>query len=271
MGRLYKIVRRIAPDLLARYESTEWELRRRLKSAGAKTRPKPPGRAWLNSTLLSMQQVDRALEEVRFCGLPPHKDPPKNWDALSALQLILERTTPNSRILEVGATLYSITLPWLYLYGYRNLRGIDLIFDRPVRRGPILYEHGDMAHTHFGDASFDVIVCLSVIEHGVEIPAFFCEMARLLNPGGVLIVSTDYWVDPVDTHGKNAYGVPIKIFSRPEVEDMFAIAKNYGFAPTGTVDLESQDKVVHWREYDLNFTFVNFALQKTESLDSSKA
>ena len=62
-------------------------------------------------------EVDRAVAEVRACGLPPHKDPPKNWDLLVALGVILERTTVSGSILEMGATQYSKLLPWLYLKG----------------------------------------------------------------------------------------------------------------------------------------------------------
>src|SRR5712664_2480646 len=147
------------------WASSEVGFRRALRSAGARIPPRRPNTSWMNTTLRSAKQVEQACAEVRACGLPPHPDRPKNWDALSTLDLILRRTDRHAAVLEVGAALYSVTLPWLYLFGYRNLRGIDLVFDKPLRRGPIRYEHGDLTTTRFGRASFDVIVSLSVIEH----------------------------------------------------------------------------------------------------------
>lgn len=243
-------------------ESSEWALKRSLRRAGATIPPRRPTSGWMNTTLQSQQQVEQAFAEVRACGLPPHPDRPKNWDALSTLHLILARTERTASILEVGAALYSVTLPWLYLFGYRNLRGIDLVFDKPVRRGPILYEQGDLAATRFKRASFDVIVSLSVIEHGLSVPAYFAELSRLLRPGGILITSTDYWADPIDARGQVAYGVPIKIFTRSEIEAMLSTARAYNLRPTGDVDLDCKEKVVTWNPFDLRYTFTCFALEK---------
>ena len=250
------------------FTSSEWVLRRSLRHAGADIPPRKPKSCWMNATLQSQKQVEHAFAEVLACGLPPHTDRPKNWDALSALHFILERTNKNAAVLEVGATLYSVTLPWLYLFGYRNLRGIDLVFDRPVRRGPILYDYGDLAATRFGSGSFDVIVSLSVIEHGVNMEAYFREMSRLLRPSGVLITSTDYWADPIDTRGQIAFGVPIKVFTRPDVETMLTTAQGYGLRLTGEVDLNCDEKAVTWGPFDLHYTFTCFALEKSSSPSS---
>lgn len=244
------------------YRSSEWVLNQSLRHAGADIPPRKPNSCWMNTTLQSQQQVEQAFAEALACGLPPHADRPKNWDALSALRFILDRTNKNVAILEVGATLYSVMLPWLYLFGYRNLRGIDLVFDKPVRRGPIHYEHGDLTATRFGSGSFDVIVSLSVIEHGVSMGSYFREMSRLLRPSGILITSTDYWVDPIDTRGQNTYGVPIKIFTRSDIETMLTKAQGYGLWVTSKVSLNCNEKAVSWDRFGLHYTFTCFALEK---------
>ena len=51
---------------------------------------------------------------------------------------------------------------------------------------------------------------MSVIEHGVPLKPYFEEMYRLLKPGGILITSTDYYPEPIDTRNKMAHEAPIK-------------------------------------------------------------
>lgn len=219
----------------------------------------------MNSTLKSIAQIDEASAEVARCGLVPHGDPRKHWDAISALRFILDRRSVDDRVLEVGATLYSVMLTWLYQLGYRCLRGIDFVYERPVRRGCIRYEPGDLTRTRFADGSFDIVCSMSVIEHGVDASAYFAEMARLLSPGGLLITSIDYWRDPVDTRGELAFGVPIRIFTPEDVRDLLRTGQAYGFAPTGPIDCECQDRTITWDPYALSYTFLCFALEKRQS------
>jgi hypothetical protein len=63
--------------------------------------------------------------------LPLHPDKQKNWDALSALTLLLNSVkNKNDFILDSDGTKYSTTLPWLSVYDYQNLYAIDLIFKK---------------------------------------------------------------------------------------------------------------------------------------------
>jgi SAM-dependent methyltransferase len=205
---------------------------------------------------------DQAISQVKVLGLPLVSDPPKNWDCLAALDVILATTTRRAPVLDAGAERYSQLLPWLALYGYRRLEGINLAFTQPERRGPILYRYGDITRTDYPPATFDAIACLSVIEHGVDPAAFVREMTRILKPGGVLVVSTDYWPEPVETRGQVAYSVPVHIFTAPELRALLAEAEQEGLVLTGPLDLRSDERVVHWRQVDLDYTFVIFTLRK---------
>ena len=44
----------------------------------------------------------------------------------------------------------------------------------------------------FADADFDVVVCSQVLEHALDPPAVLHELARVLAPGGTLLLSTDH-------------------------------------------------------------------------------
>ena len=257
-----RFARRLAGRIIGH---TEWNLRRTIRSAGGRLPPDRPHIGWINSVLKTRRQVDEAVWEVERAGLVPHPDRPKNWDALSAVRTVLERTDRRARVLEMGARSYSVLLRWLYQYGYRHLVGIDLVYREPIRRGPIRYEFGDLTRTRFADQSFDVICAMSVIEHGVDPLRYFAEAARLLTPGGLLVTSTDCWKAPVDARGQRAYGVAIKIFSTDEVAGMIAAAAKFGLRPTSSIDLECDEPAVTWERYGLHFTFVCFALRRETS------
>jgi SAM-dependent methyltransferase len=234
-------------------------LRRDKRVNGPSGKPAAP---WHNAVLRTHVEVDEALAEVARLGLPVMGDPPKNWDSLAALDCILGATSKEASILDAGAETYSRILPWLCMYGYRKLHGINLVFDHTFRRGPITYRYGDITCADYADESFDAITCLSVIEHGVNIEAYLKEMWRLLRPGGLLITSADYWQASIDTEGRQAYGVPVKIFTEDQILKTVGLAKQYGFATTGAIDLSCEEKVVHWGEVGLDYTFVVFTLKK---------
>jgi hypothetical protein len=221
-----------------------------------------PDAPWANAVLKKQDEVKASIEQVRTLGLPIRDDPPKNWDSLAALDLILRTTTSKARIFDAGGELYSMILPWLFLYGYRNLIAANLEFRKTTRRGSIVYEKADITQTTYPDETFDAITCLSVIEHGVDLNAYFREMSRLLKSGGVLITSADYWETPIDTRGQMEYGVPIHVFTKEEIIEALKLARQYGFSPLSPLDLASEEKVVHWKEHDLHYTFVTLSLRK---------
>ncbi len=153
-------------------------------------------------------------------------------------------------------------LPWLFLYGYTNLVAGNLVFTRKHRRGPITYEKADVTRTNYRASRFDAVSCLSVIEHGIEMDAYFREMSRILKPGGLLITSTDYWETPVDAKGHSAYGVPVHVWTRNEIEAGIKMAETHGLVLTAPLDLRSSDRVIHWQQYDLRYTFLIFSMHK---------
>lgn len=229
---------------------------------GARPLSGSPGPNISNGTLKNRAEWQQAFENAQKLGFPLHRAPEKNWDHLAAVSTILARTPTSARILDAGAEFYSNVLPALFLYGYRDLFGINLSFTEPARRGPIHYRPGDLTRTPYPDEFFDAITCMSVIEHGVPLDAYFREMHRLLKPGGVLITSTDYYPTPIDTRGLVAHGCPVKIFSKPEIQSALALAQDIGLRLTGDLDLECAEKPIRWEPYGLEYSFVLFTLQK---------
>ncbi|MEO6911536.1 MAG: class I SAM-dependent methyltransferase [Edaphobacter sp.] len=221
-----------------------------------------PDPSFPNGVLKSSAEWQKTLEEAKAAHLPLHRGDEKNWDHLAAVDAILGSTTTSARVLDAGAEFYSNVLPALFAYGYRNLYGINLSFTGKSRRGPIRYLPGDITRTSFPDGYFDAVTCMSVIEHGVPLEGYLREMYRVLKPGGLLITSTDYHPTAIDTRGQTAHGSPIKIFTKPEIEDALNLAREIGFESTGEVDLECDERPIRWEQFGLEYSFLIFTLRK---------
>jgi ubiquinone/menaquinone biosynthesis C-methylase UbiE len=65
-----------------------------------------------------------------------------------------------------------------------------LEFGRRLRGHPALIE-GDALRLPFADGAFDVVMSVCAIEHFDDGPAALAEMARVLKPGGDLVMSAD--------------------------------------------------------------------------------
>jgi SAM-dependent methyltransferase len=175
---------------------------------------------------------------------------------------LLHELGADIKVLDAGAARYSSILPWLHLYGVRDLVGNNLEFTRSHHHGPVVFEPGDITATTYGDGTFDAVTCMSVIEHGVPLDGFAREVARILRPDGILVVSTDYDQDPPDTTGKLAYGAPVKIFGPADIHQFVATASGHGLELMGDLTLTHRERPVHWKRTGLDFTFIRLAFRK---------
>jgi SAM-dependent methyltransferase len=232
------------------------------RGAAAHTTPEPLPAVEPTAVLQDDTEWRDAVAQARKRKLPLHRDLPKNWDTLGAASTVLARVGPAARVLDAGAARYSTMLVWLYLYGLRELVGINLEFRRPVRHGSVSFEPGDATATRFDAGSFDAVTCLSVIEHGVPVPEFFAEAARLLRPGGVLVVSTDYDAEPPDTTGLVAYGAAVHVFSPAEIRGLVKLADDAGFDLDGSFEPSHSQRPVLWKRHGLRYTFVRLTFTR---------
>ncbi|MEW5983810.1 MAG: methyltransferase domain-containing protein [Acidobacteriota bacterium] len=128
----------------------------------------------------------------------------------------LDRVRGDARVLSVGAG-HEPPLYWLanrtrlvvatdvYDTGWKEAwasEGDDTVLKRPEDYAPFPYERGrlvfakmDGRHLAFADASFDIVYSLSSIEHfgGISgATAAMDDMIRVLRPGGILVIATEY-------------------------------------------------------------------------------
>lgn len=135
------------------------------------------------------------------------------------------------RILDVGCGPRG-TLDWATEAAARV--GLDPLADAYVRElgadaRAMEYVTGDAERMPFADRSFDVVTCVNALDHVRDPARAAAEMARVLEPGGTLLLVTDVGHRPRLTE-PHTFG--------PEVLDLFAgafeVEQERMLAPTGT-------------------------------------
>jgi len=236
-----------------------------------------------NSVLKNLSEVNYAINNLHSLGLFAHPDKVKSWDTYKMVKIISEGDR-SSFILDVGCN-GSPILSILKRLGFKNLYGCDLFLKKipstlteivyPLYR-PIIEMYEDktfnisiqnLEKTNFQDKMFDYITSLSVIEHGVNIQNYFKEMNRIMKKGGRLLTSTDYWPDKILNIIKtkhNHRNDPDNVFSKEEIEkDVLKAAELNDLILTEPIDFSFENKVVHYNVTGLDYTFIFFALKKT--------
>jgi hypothetical protein len=91
-----------------------------------------------------------------------------------------------------------------------------------------------------GDGTVGAITAVSTVEHGVDLGQFFGTASRLLRPGGLLCVSTDYWPTKIDVSDVTVFGLPWTIFDRDEARGLITHALDAGLTTAdGSHDIPS--------------------------------
>jgi SAM-dependent methyltransferase len=229
--------------------------------------------------LLRASEIEDARAKARTSGLSESPDPRKYWDNMLALERIRGHgVQPTDPIADLGCR-SGILLTWLDQLGYRRLFGCDLRVPLPPIKAAIsgrhwttawaglkmLSRHGrrmrraSVENSPFS-GGFAAVCCMSVIEHGVDLTAFFQEAARLLRPGGLLVVSTDYWASPMDLAGLRRFerAGDDRVFSREDIERLIEIAGDTSFTIAGPVSLDVAEPVIESDGFHYTFAVLFF-------------
>jgi len=221
--------------------------------------------------LQDWEEVGRSLGALQQFKCGYHGDPIKNWD-LALIASLMREFPKGSRILDMGCS-GSPLLRFCSKAGYRII-GVDFFRTLFIERArqcfdflkngfkvPYSIRAKDLTRTGFKSGSFDMLVCLSVIEHGVPLDAFFRESSRLLKTGGKLYVSTDYWPTGVErTDSLTRYGLSWKVFTQPEIKDLITLARSHGLVLKNEKIPPAKEKVCLWR--GKQYTFIALIFQK---------
>lgn len=188
----------------------------------------------------------------------------KSWDVHQILQLI-ERHVPDKKaaIYDMGS--YNCEIPLaLWARGYRHIRAADL---NPKGRcirwygNQINFQCENFYTPNVPPKSFDVITCLSVMEHGFNQDHFLKSVSDLLKPGGLIAITTDYHPQKIDIpHDYRLFNLTYQIFNRQEIEAFITRAKDFGLELV-------EDQIWDESKYPISFlghqfTFILIAFKK---------
>lgn len=207
--------------------------------------------------LQNWQEIQAATHEIQEKKLPLHLDVHKNWDH-SLLYEVVAKNDKQSQIVDLGCG-ECCTLDFLAALGFKNLHGIDLkLAPEKTAIDYALYQ-GDLIKTPFSSGECDMAISVSVIEHNVELPAFFAEVSRLLKPGGLLFITTDYWEEKVEIDGSiKPFELDWKVFCKPDIEELIDLARVNNLVLEGDESIPAcLDKSISWY-YEYTFMALLF-------------
>jgi len=210
--------------------------------------------------LRSKKDVEKCTNYLKENWLTSHGLVCKDWEIA---HIITDMSDGN--LLDMGST-DSYILKNALLKGINGEKyGIDLREpDLPLPT--IKYLAGDLLAVPLPDGYFQNITCLSVVEHDVDIKRFAAETSRLLQNGGKLYVTFDYWDPKVHTDTITLYGLSWNIFDKNEALHIIDECEKQGLHLVEDMDWESGEAVIDEHYYSpaqVRYTFAMFVFEKT--------
>lgn len=205
--------------------------------------------------LFNQNEIDEATNKLRKFGLAGHHDLQKNWD-LSLTIDVLKGISRNATILDAGSGSKAVFGNSSHDLGYKNIFASDL---QNYSGSKIRFMREDISHTNYQDNFFDLVGCLSVIEHGINIDKFLQEMYRITKRNGFLCISTDFWPIEEDHSDKFPYGndnPPMMLFNNSSLHEFIDKAENVGWSVPKFEDIAAfNPRPITWPRMEASYTF----------------
>jgi len=210
----------------------------------------------------------KSRTEIKECrrilyrnGFKSHVHKCKDWDLASIIPAI-----DDGNFLDMGSSDSSILKNISILRISGELHGIDLREPiKPVRQ--VKYIVGDLMDTKLPDNYFKNITCLSVIEHEVDFKKLAQEVSRLLQLGGKIFLTFDYW-DPKIKTDMTLYGLKWQPLDKQAVNMLIAEFESHDLYPVEDIDWALGEPVID-RDYyspdpNVSYTFGLLTFEKRQ-------
>lgn len=195
----------------------------------------------MNNFLLTRYQIDLCTKNFQDRGLTESGLSCKNWETAQVLPHLKD-----GNVLDMGSD-GSILLENATKIGIKGFKvGIDLAYseNKILPDGTNLVK-GDLMACPFPDKFFTTITCLSVLEHNVDFEKLAKECSRLLQKGGDLFLSFDYWNPKPSYEKTKLYSLDWNILDQNDVIRLVAVLSENGLVITGEIDWTLQDAVIN--------------------------
>jgi hypothetical protein len=114
---------------------------------------------------------------------------------------------------------------------------------------------------------FKNISCLSVLEHGVDFERFAAEVSRLLQVGGRLFVTFDYW-EPKIVPPIRLYNLAWQPLDKRKVCELIEVCHYHSLRLVNEMDWELGEPVIEYGYYaphpDTKYTFGMVVFEKVK-------
>jgi SAM-dependent methyltransferase len=199
----------------------------------------------------------------------------KIWENASIMQQLDELDVPKTAsVIDVGSGGMFFPIYLASVGGYKNLTLTDSMHARSDLQEMVREQcrefdlHLPLHELHAEDMltlaseSFDVVMCISVIEHirAKHHDAALREMWRLTKPGGLLFITSDYFRSGADGHEPEQLAAsPYRKGQRTAYhkELVLDLPRRIDADFVGGTDLDYRGDFVH------NYSFVNICLRRT--------
>ncbi|MGH3917316.1 MAG: SAM-dependent methyltransferase [Pseudonocardiaceae bacterium] len=181
-----------------------------------------------------------------------HTEALKNMNRVLAERVAIE---PGERVLDAGCGVGGSSL-WLAQERDAEVVGITPVASQvamarryTAERGMahrVRFQQADYAATPFSEASFDVVWTLEALCHAPSKAAFYREAARLLRPGGRVVVAEYVRTDrPVDARGERLLHEWLNGWAIPDIDTPEEHQAH--LAAAGFIDIRLDDVTAHTR------------------------
>jgi len=215
---------------------------------------------FINAPLFYLEQSEcEKFSDCQLLAKVLYNQPPNSDRYLEYPWMLKNITITSGKILDVGST--ASNMLYNFLSKTIEINSIDLN-SKEIENDSIKFSVGDIRKTNYSDNYFDLISCISTLEHiGVsgrygsdEDPngdkKAVQEMARILKPGGTMLVTVPYGIKDV---------LPInKLYNKERIENLFK-----GFS---SVEIEYRK---YFKKFHLWLTTTEEEAAKTDMIKDS--